>query len=82
MNAPCDKPARKPDAGNPLVRFDEGEGSVLDPLYSTFSGLPRLEKNPEFPATILFRWFDGEISRNLEHEDDDEHEDEFSISEG
>src|ERR1700737_4083358 len=37
VNAACDKPARKPDAGNPPVRFDEGEGSFIGPslLYST-----------------------------------------------
>ena len=27
VNAPCNKPTRKLDAGNPHVRFDEGEGS-------------------------------------------------------
>src|ERR1700737_3587473 len=31
VNAACDKPARKPDAGNPPVRFDEGEGSFIGP---------------------------------------------------
>ena len=32
----CNKPARKPDAGNPPVRFDEGEGPFIGPslLYS------------------------------------------------
>ena len=34
MNAPCNKPTRKLDAGNPHVRFDEGEGS-----YRTLSTL-------------------------------------------
>ena len=40
MNAACNKPARKPDAGNPPVRFDEGEGSFTGPslLYSFVLG--------------------------------------------
>jgi len=29
----------------------------------------------------LFRWFNGEISWNLEDKDDDEHENKFSTSE-
>jgi hypothetical protein len=39
VNAACNKPARKPDAGNPPVRFDEGEGSFIGPslLYSSLS---------------------------------------------
>jgi Tn3 transposase DDE domain len=39
VNAACNKPARKPDAGNPPVRFDEGEGSFIGPslLYSSRS---------------------------------------------
>ena len=35
MNAPCNRLSRKLYAGNPHVRFDEGEDSSLDPLYST-----------------------------------------------
>ncbi len=35
MNASRDRLTRKPYAGNPHVRFEEGEGSLLDPLYST-----------------------------------------------
>ena len=35
------------------------------------------EKEPGFPATILFRWFHGETSRNLE----DARRNEFSTSE-
>ena len=35
MNASRNRLTRKPYAGNPHVRFEEGEGSLLDPLYST-----------------------------------------------
>ena len=35
VNAPCNTLTRKPDAGNPHVRFEEGEDSLPDPLYST-----------------------------------------------
>jgi hypothetical protein len=38
-------------------------------------------KEPDFPATILFRWFNGETIKNLKDEDDDEHENEFLTSE-
>jgi hypothetical protein len=41
----------------------------------------RTSKEPDFLATILFRWFNGEISWNREDEDDEEHENEFSTSE-
>ena len=37
MNAPCNMRARKPYAGNPHVRFEEGEGFTTNPLYSTVS---------------------------------------------
>jgi hypothetical protein len=58
VNAACNKPAQKPDVGNPPVRFDEGEDSFIGPslLYcSSFDLLasaPR--KEPIFLAIILF----------------------------
>jgi hypothetical protein len=39
VNAPCNMRARKPYAGNPHVRFEEGEGFTTNPLYSTVSFL-------------------------------------------
>ena len=36
MNAPCNTLTRKPYAANPHVRFDEGEGSSLDPSLLYF----------------------------------------------
>jgi hypothetical protein len=39
VNAPCNMLTRKPEAGNPHVRFDEGEDSLPDPLYSASSFL-------------------------------------------
>jgi len=41
VNAACNKPARKPDAGNPPVRFDEGEGSVTGPSLLYLSSFDR-----------------------------------------
>ena len=35
VNAPYTRLTRKPYAGNPHVRFDEGEGFLRNPLYST-----------------------------------------------
>src|SRR5260370_2562036 len=68
VNAACNKPTRKLDAGNPPVRFDEGEGSVIGPslLYSSCSSsiywASAPTKEPIFLAIILFRLRDGEIS--------------------
>ena len=65
MNAACNKPAQKPDVGNPPVRFDEGEDSFIGPslLYCSSSiywaSAPR--KEPTFLAIILFRLCDGRI---------------------
>jgi len=37
---PLVKPTGKPDAGNPHVRFDEGEGYALPTLLAIFSIYP------------------------------------------
>ena len=47
MNAPCNMLTRKPYARNPHVRFEEGEGFISDPLYST-------SKKFEFRATFFY----------------------------
>jgi hypothetical protein len=39
VNALCNTLTRKPYAGNPHVRFDEGEGFLRNPLYSTLDFL-------------------------------------------
>jgi transposase len=55
VNAACNKPARKPDAGNPPVRFDEGEGSFIGPslLYSSTSGVfPEMRTGVEYEAEV------------------------------
>ncbi len=59
VNAACNKPARKPDAGNPPVRFDEGEGSVIGPsllYWSSSSSISRRfsqRTESDCPAIIL-----------------------------
>ena len=76
MNAPCNKPTRKLDAGNPHVRFDEGEGS-----YRTLSTL----QNPDRFAIRLTEQissiglFAVTESQCTEDEHDDEDEDDFKF---
>jgi hypothetical protein len=82
VNAPCNKPTRKPDAGHPHVRFDEGEGSFGPSLlYICGNDLgvsPKREPDPS--ANILFHHSDREICWILEDEHEQEHEHDFSTS--
>src|SRR5271165_775165 len=53
----CNKPARKPDAGNPPVRFDEGEGSFTGPslLYCSIECAACLDASVAKAFTALER---------------------------
>src|SRR5271166_3398742 len=48
----CNKPARKPDAGNPPVRFDEGEGPFIGPSLLYSSSWSTLEERSLVVLTI------------------------------
>ncbi len=53
---PLVKSTGKPDAGNPHVRFDEGEGYALPTLLAIFPVYPGWEiypKNVE-PSSVIF----------------------------